>query len=126
VSDTASSAPRPLVLVVEDEPIVRACAVDFLEEDGFDVIETSSADHAATLLRTRDDIDAVFTDVDLPGELNGFDLAHLAQTLHPHIAVVVVSGGLPSGFSAVAPDAHFMRKPYRMTEVSRTIWEMLA
>ncbi len=102
-------------------PVVRAVAVDFLEGDGFDVIEAPTADHAATLLHARNDIAVVFTDVALPGALNGFDLARMAQQLHPSITVLVVSGGLQPGFNGVAPEARFMCKPYRMTEVVRTI-----
>jgi CheY-like chemotaxis protein len=65
------------VLVVEDDPHVRASTVEALEAEGFEVIEAPSADYAVTLLRSRGDIDAVFTDVAMPGTLNGFDLARL-------------------------------------------------
>jgi CheY-like chemotaxis protein len=123
--DTGTSTLRILVLVVEDEPVVRAMAVDFLEEEDFDVIEASTADHAAALLRARNDIRVIFTDVAMPGELNGFDLARMAQALYPHVAVLVVSGGLPPGFSGVAPQARFLRKPYRMIDVIRIIREMV-
>lgn len=101
--ESGTSPARTHVLIVEDDPGVRA----------------------ATLLRDRNDIGVVFTDVDMPGALNGFDLARIAQAMQPPIAVLVVSGGLPPGFSRVAPDTRFMRKPYRMTEVLRTIHEMV-
>ena len=67
------------VLVVEDEPLVRALAVDVLEEAGFDVLEAATADYALVVLEKREDICVLLTDVDMPGRLNGFQLAHIVQ-----------------------------------------------
>ncbi|MGF9762880.1 response regulator [Microvirga sp. 0TCS3.31] len=114
------------ILVVEDDAFVRAVAVDALEEDGFKVLEAPSADYAATLLETRQDIGLLFTDVSMPGMLNGFDLARRAQALHPDIAVLVTSGALPSGFSGEALQTRFVPKPYRMSEVIQIIRGMAA
>jgi hypothetical protein len=61
-----------------------------------------------------------------PGTLNGFDLARRVQALYPQIAVLVTSGALPSGFSGEAPQARFVPKPYRMSEVIRIIRGMTA
>jgi CheY-like chemotaxis protein len=124
MSDRSVSSDRTLILVVEDEPAVRAVAVEFLEDEGFEVVEAPSADYAVTILQARDDIDVVFTDVTMPGILNGFDLAQIAQTLHPNISVIVTSGALPSGFTGVAPDARFVKKPYRMTHVIELLREL--
>jgi CheY-like chemotaxis protein len=110
-----------LILVVEDDAMVRAMAVDALEEEGFEVLEAPSADDAATLLEARGDIGVVFTDITMPGTLNGFDLARLIRSTYPHVHVVVSSGALPPGFSGEAPDAHFVPKPYCMTDVVRII-----
>jgi FixJ family two-component response regulator len=117
MSDSTVSSDRTLVLVVEDEAAVRAVAVETLEIEGFEVIEAPSADYAVTILQARDDIGVVFTDVTMLGNLNGFDLAQIAQTLHPDISVIVTSGALPSGFTGMAPDARFLHKLYRMTAV---------
>jgi DNA-binding NtrC family response regulator len=124
MSDRNLPSDRILVLVVEDEPAVRAVAVETLEIDGFMVIESPSADYAVTILQARDDIHVVFTDVTMPGHLNGFDLAQLAKSLHPNISLIVTSGALPSGFSGLAPEARFLQKPYRMTGVIRLIHEL--
>jgi len=121
MTDPSTLSHRTMILVVEDEPAVRAVAVEFLEDDGFEVIEAPSADHAATILQARDDIAVVFTDVTMPGNLNGFDLARIAQTVYPNIPVIIASGALPSGFSGLAPDARFLQKPYRMTRVVELI-----
>jgi DNA-binding NtrC family response regulator len=101
-------------------------AVDALEEEGFKVLEAPSADYAVTVLGSRSDIGVVFTDITMPGTLNGFDLARLVRRLYPRISVLVSSGALPSGFTGEAPDARFVPKPYRMTEVVRIIRGMTA
>jgi CheY-like chemotaxis protein len=101
--------------------MVRAMAVDALENDGFEVLEAPSADYAATLLEARRDIGVVFTDITMPGTLNGYDLARLVRRTYPHVHVVVSSGALPPGFSGEAPDARFVPKPYRMTDIVRII-----
>src|SRR5688500_3906481 len=109
--DLSTPSERMSILVVEDEPAVRAVAVEALEVEGFEVIEAPSADHAAAILQARNDIEVVFTDVTMPGKLNGFDLARIARTLHPDIHVIIASGALPSGFSGLAPDGRFLQKP---------------
>jgi CheY-like chemotaxis protein len=116
----------PLVLVVEDDALVRAMAVDALEEEGFAVLEAPSADYAVTVLESRSDVGVVFTDVTMPGTLNGFDWARLVRSLYPRVAVLVSSGALPSGFNGEAPDARFVPKPYRMMDVVRIIRGMTA
>jgi CheY-like chemotaxis protein len=114
-------SPSSRILVVEDDALVRAMAVDALEEEDFEVLEAPSADYAVTVLEARSDIGVVFTDVTMPGTLNGFDLARLIRRVYPHIAILVSSGALPKGFSGEAPEARFLPKPYRMTEVVRII-----
>jgi two-component system, response regulator PdtaR len=75
-----------VVLVVEDEPLVRALTVDALEDDGFNVLEAATGDYALTVLRQRDDIRAVVTDVEMPGQIDGFALAHIARKMRPELA----------------------------------------
>ena len=67
-----------------------------------------------------------FTDISMPGTLNGFDLARRVQVLYPQIAVLVTSGALPSGFSGEAPQARFVPKPYCMSTVIQIIRGMSA
>ncbi|EIM26861.1 response regulator [Microvirga lotononidis] len=99
-------------------------AVDALEVEGFEVIEAPSADYAVTLLEARRDISVVFTDITMPGTLNGHDLARLVRRAYPHVHVLVSSGALPPGFSGEVPDGRFVPKPYRMTDIVRIIREM--
>lgn len=126
MSDPNAPSARMCILIVEPDPHVRAMAADALEGEGFEVIESPSADHAASLLRSRNDVGVVVTEAATPGDLNGFDLARLAQAHNSRIVVIVVAGVLPPGFSGVAPDARFLPKPYRMTEVIRLINEFAA
>ncbi len=112
------------VLSVEPDPDVRAMAADALEAEGFVVIEAPSGDYAASLLQSRNDVRVVFTEAATPGDLNGFDLTRFAQAQNPQIVAIVAAGALPSGFSGAAPEARFVRKPYRMTDVIRLIREL--
>jgi DNA-binding NtrC family response regulator len=119
--DDPETSSQTVVLVVEADPHVRAMAADTLEEKGFDVIEAPSADYAATILQGRNDVGVLFTETATPGVLNGFELARMAQAQNPQIVVIVVAGALPPGFSGAAPEARFVRKPYRMADVIRLI-----
>src|SRR4051812_12518418 len=102
-----------VVLLVEDEPIVRALAADMLEDAGFEVIEAPSADYAATVLETRSDVRVVFTDVQMPGRMNGYDLARLIEDHHHRIGIVVTSGRAGPQPGELSPRASFIFKPYR-------------
>jgi CheY-like chemotaxis protein len=117
---------RVVVLVVEDEPLVRALAVDALEDEDFEVIEAPTGDHALCILQSRSDIDVVLTDVDMPGETDGFQLARIAREMYPQLLIIVVSGGVRSGFSGTAPDARFVSKPYTIRLIVHMIREMTA
>jgi DNA-binding NtrC family response regulator len=100
------------VLVVEDEPLVRALAADVLEGAGFLVIEASSADYAMVVLDKRSDVAVVFTDVEMPGHHNGLELARFVHDHYPGITVVVASGRVRPARGEMPPDALFVTKPY--------------
>ena len=82
----------PLILVVEDEPLVRLDITLAMVDAGFSVIEVPDAEQAIELLETRGSIGLVFTDVELAGTLTGFDLAREIKSRWPHIPVLVTSG----------------------------------
>ena len=109
------------ILVVEDEPLVRALAVDVLEEAGFDVLEASTADYALAVLEKREDICVLLTDVDMPGRLNGFQLARIVQDHFHRVRVVIVSGKARPTRDDIAPEAVFIAKPYKLSEIVRTV-----
>jgi len=88
-----SEAGRPLaVLVVEDDAILRLHALDIVEEAGFTAIEAKNADEAIAILESRSDIALLFTDVNMPGSMDGLKLAQAVRNRWPPIKIVVVSG----------------------------------
>lgn len=107
-----SSSDRMVVLVVEDEPLVRAMAADVLEEAGFEVIEAPTADHALTVLESRSDVRVLFTDVEMPGRRNGFELARIVEDHHHRIRVIIGSGRARPAAGDMSPASIFLSKPY--------------
>jgi two-component system, response regulator PdtaR len=80
-----------LVLIVDDEPLIRQVASDVLEEEGFDVVEAADAEEALSVLRARNDVGVLFTDVNMPRALDGLDLAELVNERWPAINLVITS-----------------------------------
>jgi two-component system, response regulator PdtaR len=120
------ATPTPVVLVVEDEPLVRLLAVDVLEEAGFEVIEAPNADYAVLVLEKREDIRVLFTDVDMPGRLNGFQLARHVQDHHHRVGVIIGSGKCYPGPSDVAPGTIFLQKPYPLETLVREVRRLVS
>jgi two-component system, response regulator PdtaR len=89
---TFQAAKRALVLIVEDELLIRLDAVDMIEAAGFDVIQAANADEAITILEARSDIQLVFTDVQMPGSMDGLKLAAAVRGRWPPIKIVATSG----------------------------------
>lgn len=119
------SRSKAVVLVVEDEPILRFIAVEFIEEAGFDVIEAENADAAVAILEARTDIRIVFTDIDMPGSMDGMKLAAAVRDRWPPIEIVIVSGH--HRVSDPLPDrAVFFPKPYDVGVVTATLLQMAA
>lgn len=105
------------VLVVEDESLVRMMAVDMLEDAGYQVIEAPSGDLAWAILQGRDDIDVLFTDIEMPGSLNGFGLANRVAEYWPHIRLVITSGRCWLADADVPDHGLFLPKPYYAAQV---------
>lgn len=100
------------ILVVEDEALVRMDAADFFRQSGFDVIEAASADEALSTVRGRPHLCALFTDVEMPGNLNGLMLAHKIRQCFPQIVIVISSGKTLPDENALPSGARFLAKPY--------------
>jgi CheY-like chemotaxis protein len=113
--------PFPLVLVVEDEFLLRMHAVSLLEEAGFDTLEAGSADEAIVLLETRQDIRIVFTDINLPGSMDGLRLAHAIRHRWPPIELLLTSGHTRVGDDDMPDRGIFLGKPYDGGELIRTV-----
>ena len=115
------SAEHPRVLVVDDEPLLRMFNVDMLSDAGFDVIEAGNADEALRLLTSISDIRVVFTDVEMPGGIDGFELADLVEARWPGIGVVVTSGRRLPNEAFRASARCFVPKPYAAAKVVELI-----
>jgi two-component system, response regulator PdtaR len=116
---------RPVVLLVEDEPFIRMATADALEDAGFEVVETVDAQAAQEVLLRRTDIRVLFTDVRMPGPMNGLELASLVRTRWPHISVVITSGHLELDNGMMPEEAVFIAKPYGEQAPARAIRALL-
>src|SRR5580698_8197795 len=83
---------RLLVLLVEDEILLRMNAVEIIEEGGFDVVEAANADEAIAILESRSDIGVIFTDIQMPGSMDGLKLAAAVRGRWPPIKIIATSG----------------------------------
>ncbi len=102
-----------VVLVVEDETLVRMFMTDFLDEAGFKVFEAVNADEALTVLKARPDVQVVVTDIEMPaGSMNGLNLARAIQKRWPGVGVVVTSGRERPGPDDLSEKVAFLAKPY--------------
>ena len=113
------------VLVVEDEFLIRMDIVGCLDEAGFQVIEAANADDAIRILELRDDIRLVFTDVDMPGSMDGLKLASFIRDRWPPIKLIVTSGHVPVMEADLPSGARFFAKPYRGSKVVDAITELM-
>ncbi len=117
-------AHRPAILIVEDDPIIRWCGADTLSEAGFEVLEAANADDALTLLESHGAISVLFTDVDMPGKIDGLELARITAHRWPCIHIIVASGQTQS--KRMPGHGRFVPKPYLTEQIVRDIDELLA
>jgi CheY-like chemotaxis protein len=117
------SSKRPAVLIVEDESLVRLGAVRSIEEAGFEVIEAANADEAIRILENRSDIRVVFTDIHMPGSMDGLKLAHAVRNRWPPIKIIVTSGRVRVTEEDLPEGGRFFAKPYEATQITDTMRE---
>ena len=116
---------KAVILVVEDEAIIRMSAIQMLEDAGFATVEASNADDAINILDLRNDIRAVFTDINMPGTLDGMRLARLVRGRWPPIHLILTSGLVCPIGEDFPTNGRFIRKPYNPEHVIATIRELL-
>jgi len=119
---------RETVLVTEDDPFVRAYVVSSLEDLGYRVIAAQDAREALTHLNQTGNIDLLFTDIVMPGGLNGWELAEKAQQIKPSLKLLFTSGYALETLVArgrIHPDTAILNKPYRRPELARRLREVL-
>ncbi|WP_113126697.1 response regulator [Neorhizobium sp. 2083] len=114
------------VLVVEDEPLLRMMAIDLVEDAGFDAVEAADADEAVRILETRKDIRIVFTDIDMPGSMDGMKLAAAVRDRWPPIDIIIVSGHVSLSEADLPDRSVFFSKPYDWQKVVATLHRMAA
>ena len=111
------------VLVVEDEMVLRMRAVDIVEDAGFTAVEAVNADEALSILETRSDIDLLFSDIQMPGSMDGLKLAHAVHERWPSIKIILVSGQVEVSDSDKPADSLFIGKPL---DVKKMVVELQA
>jgi len=110
-----------VVLVVEDEPLVRDDLVDWIEDEGYEVLTAANADQAIAILDRRRDIHAVITDVQMPGSMDGIRLAHHVRKRFPPTLLLIASGGVRPKLEDLPEDAVFLPKPFNPSQIVRLI-----
>jgi CheY-like chemotaxis protein len=120
-----SACKRPVVLIVEDEFLVRMDTRATLETAGFDVIEAGDADEAIATLSARNDIRLIFTDVHMPGSMDGLKLAHFVRDGWPPVKVVATSGHARIADNELPEGVRFVPKPYSAAEITATLRELI-
>jgi CheY-like chemotaxis protein len=117
------SSRRPVVLVVEDEPLIHLVALDIVTHEGFEAIGAANADEAIRILETRNDISIVFTDVHMPGSMDGVKLAHAVRGRWPPIKIIVTSA---LGNHALPAHSVFLSKPCDSAQISAALQDLAA
>ena len=120
------SSERPAVLVVEDEVLIRMAVADTIAEAGFAVCEAGNADQAIKLLESRADIRALFTDIDMPGSMDGLKLAAAVRTRWPAIKIIITSGHVKIRAEELPVEGKFISKPYDAARIVSTLRYMVA
>jgi CheY-like chemotaxis protein len=118
-------APTPSILVVEDEVLVRSVVAIYLRDCGFQVVEAGNADEAIRVLESGLTVDIVFSDVNMPGSMDGFGLARWLRCKRPGLHLILTSG-LPQKTEELGKHRPFLAKPYDHAELERQIRAMLA
>ncbi len=124
-----NSDPAQTVLVVEDDVLIRMVIADYLRDCGYHVIEAKNADEAITILEKGDvEIDAVFSDVQMPGSMDGFALAQWVRKNHPGLDVVLTSGVARKAKDAsdLCEETPFFDKPYNLADVEARLRALIA
>ncbi|WP_244479364.1 response regulator [Rhizobium sp. Leaf384] len=109
------------ILVVEDEILIRMDAVDYLSDEGFQVLEAGSADEALLVLESRGDIDFVFSDINMPGSLDGLALCRSVAERWPWIGVIITSGMMRPSKTSLPERTLFFEKPYEFKRIVESL-----
>jgi len=114
-----------VILIVEDDFLIRVNAADMVRDMGFDVFEAADADEAVNLLETEPAITVVFTDIQMPGSMNGLRLAAVIRDRWPPVRLLITSGQVSPAADDIPLGARFIPKPYLPAQLHDQL-EMLA
>jgi two-component sensor histidine kinase/ActR/RegA family two-component response regulator len=120
-----TAAPTTNVLVVEDEMVLRMRAVDIVEDAGFTAVEAVSADEALAILEARSDISLLFSDIQMPGTMDGLKLAHAVHDRWPGIKIILVSGQVKLSDADKPTDSRFFGKPLDVKGMINELQDMV-
>ena len=115
---------KPVVLILEDEAVIRMGAIHIVEDAGFAVVEARNADEAIEILERRRDIQAVFSDIRMSGLMDGFKLAHAIRGRWPPIHLLLTSGTIVPDDMKLPANSRFIRKPYSPEQIAAALREL--
>jgi YesN/AraC family two-component response regulator len=117
-----STHEKPIVvLIVEDEALIRMDVADYISRPDITTLEAANADEALQILSERSDVDVIFTDVNMPGSMDGLQLAERVRELQSEIGIIIASGMVRVARSTLPSNIVFYEKPYDLEEVSASI-----
>ena len=116
---------KPIVLLVEDEASIRLVGSDALINAGYDVVEAASADEAIRILEAADKLDVLFTDIRMPGSMDGLQLATLVHERWPATKILITSGDTWPSKGSIPVDGRFLAKPYPVAALEREVDDLL-
>ncbi|MGR9496017.1 CheY-like chemotaxis protein [Rhizobium leguminosarum] len=117
---------KAVVLVVEDSTIIRMSAVDLVLSAGYEALEACDADEAIRILESRNDIDLVFTDVQMPGTMDGIKLSHYIRDRWPPVRLIVASGAAILKESDLPTGSRAFSKPYDNLAITDAMAHLLS
>lgn len=117
---------RIVVLVVEDEPLLRIDAVDMVEDAGYEAVQAGNSAQAIEALESRDDIRIVISDIHMPPGMDGISFVSLARERWPHLHIVLVSGNVDRAEVRLPQGGVFFSKPYRQSDLMRALGRLAA
>jgi CheY-like chemotaxis protein len=119
--DEFAKLPIPVALVVDDEPLIRMDTTDMVVDEGYHVLEARTADEAFAFLKQHSSLKLIVTDVQMPGDMDGIQLAIAVARQWPDISVIVASGNVTPPDGLLPPTAEFIAKPIS----PQLVWDAL-
>ena len=116
---------KTVVLVVEDDFLIRMGALDIVRSAGYEALEARGSAEAINILASREDVDLLFTDVNMPGKMDGLQLAFYVHQHLPKVGIIVASGTLVVQTKTLPTGARFFTKPYSEQEIAAEMAAML-